>query len=196
MSRDIELIKRDLEQLPPSHFITKWIFDHTPFVFDGQEYEYIKWREELAKKLNIDPTDILITGSASLGFSLNPNKNFKLFNESSDIDVSIISQHYFDIAWHDLLHNNSPIHNAKIREARDDHRSRLIYWGTIATDKVLPLLSFGRQWDKILNECKTLPILEGREINFRIYKNRLAARNYISISIKDRKEALMEAKLK
>ena len=29
-------------------------------------------------------------------------KNFKKFNDKSDIDVGIISNYYFDIAWHEL----------------------------------------------------------------------------------------------
>lgn len=134
MSYDADLIKEELERLPTSFFITKWILEHTPYIFDGYETEYIHWREEIASKLCIDATDIMITGSASLGFSLSPYKNFKLFNEKSDIDVSIISHYYFDIAWHDLLYTSRPIISPQMKEALDDHRQRLIYWGTIATD--------------------------------------------------------------
>lgn len=196
MKRDIDLIKKELESLPTSFFITKWIFEHTPYIFDGQEDEYIHWREDIAKKLRVDPTDILITGSAALGFSLSSHKNFKQFDEKSDVDVSIVSQHYFDVAWHDLIFTSRPVIQPKMRAALDDHRSRLIYWGTIATDKILPLLSFGAEWDNIIKQSKSLPLLENREINFRIYKDKLSVRNYLSLSINDRKTALLEAKVK
>lgn len=89
MPRDIELVKQELESSTTSIFITKWILEHTPYVFEDYETEYISWRHEIAEKLRIDARDIIITGSASLGFSLNPNKNFKSFDKKSDIDISI-----------------------------------------------------------------------------------------------------------
>ncbi len=90
MPRDIELVKQELESSTTSIFITKWILEHTPYVFEDYETEYISWRHEIAEKLRIDARDIIITGSASLGFSLNPNKNFKSFDKKSDIDISIM----------------------------------------------------------------------------------------------------------
>lgn len=116
MPRDIELVKQELESSTTSIFITKWILEHTPYVFEDYETEYISWRHEIAEKLRIDARDIIITGSASLGFSLNPNKNFKSFDKKSDIDISIISHHYFDVAWHDLILNGYPIPEIYIQE--------------------------------------------------------------------------------
>jgi len=194
MGQIIGDVKHELEMLPVSSFITKWILEHTPYIFDEQDFKYIQWRESLAGKLKIDTCEIVVTGSASLGFSLNPNKNFKAFDDKSDVDVSIISDYYFDVAWHDLLHLNRPNLPYKMKLALDDHRSRLIYWGTIATDKILPLLSFGQEWENIINESRTLPILEDRDINFRIYRDTKAIRDYLSLSVTERRNALLEAK--
>lgn len=196
MERDIELIKKELSSLPTSSFITKWILEHTPYVFDNNEIEYIRWREGIAKKLRVDPSDIIITGSAALGFSLSPHKNFKVFDDNSDVDVSIISHHHFEVAWHDLLHSRRHNMPPQMKAALDDHKARLIYWGTIATDKILPLLSFGSEWDKIITQNKAHPSLTGKEINFRIYKDKSSIRNYLSISVDDRKNALLEERLK
>lgn len=196
MPRDIELIKHELVSSTTSFFITKWILEHTPYVFEGYEQEYISWRHEIAEKLRIDARDIIITGSASLGISLNPNKNFKCFDEKSDIDISIISHHYFDIAWHDLIHLSPTGISPKMKAALEDHRKRLIYWGTIATDKILPLLSFGAEWDRTIKMCQLPEPLADHEINFRIYKDALSIRNYITLSVNERKHALMEGKIK
>lgn len=196
MTRDISLIKKELETLPTSVFITKWFFEHIPYIFDGEEDEYIHWREKIAKNLRVDPTDIFVTGSAALGFSLNPNKNFKHFDEKSDVDVSIVSQHYFDVAWHDLIFTSRTIIQPKMKASLDDHRNRLIYWGTIATDKILPLLSFGAEWDSIIKSSQLFPVFENREINFRIYKDKLSIRNYLQVSINNRKDVLLGGKIK
>ena len=83
-----------------------------------------------------------------------------------------------------------------MRAALDDHRKRLIYWGTIATDKILPLLSYGVEWEKIM---KTTPMpnqLQDHDMNFRIYKDAASIRNYITLSIEKSKLALMEEKIK
>ena len=95
MPRDIELVKQELESSTTSIFITKWILEHTPYVFEDYETEYISWRHEIAEKLRIDARDIIITGSASLGFSLNPNKNFKSLDVEyiSELAIAVLNGH-------------------------------------------------------------------------------------------------------
>ena len=190
---DIEKIKSDLIKLPNSKFVSKSILERVPYIFDENSDAYLDWRQSLSKKLKIDSHDIFITGSAALGISLNPNKNFKLFNQQSDIDISIIAPHYFDVAWHDLLYTNIKTLSSPMRTAIDDHRKRLIFWGTIATDKILPLLSFGGEWNKIITTYNKIPPFENHNINFRIYRNMTAVRNYLTISISQCKSLLMEA---
>lgn len=156
-----------------------------------------KWRKRLKIKALPPFAELhkVRAGNCKI-FSLNPNKKFKPFNEKSDIDVSIISQYYFEVAWHDLLYTSRNVIQPKMKEALDDHRQRLIYWGTVATDKILPLLSFGSQWDKIINESKVYPALEDRDINFRIYKDRLSIRNYLTTSISKLKSELLEDRIR
>ena len=60
MPRDIELVKQELESSTTSIFITKWILEHTPYVFEDYETEYISWRHEIAEKLRIDARDLTI----------------------------------------------------------------------------------------------------------------------------------------
>ena len=192
MDKELETIKEYMISEPVSTFITKWILERTPYIFQNKEAEYIRWREFIADKLRIDPCNIYITGSASLGFSLNPTKNLRSFSEGSDIDVSIVSNHFFDIAWYDMLHEKRSNLPPKIKNALDDHRNRLIYWGTIATDKILPILSFGADWDKIIQESRIYVFLENRDINFRIYKDTSAIRNYLTTSVNSCKNYLLE----
>ena len=195
MTRDIELIKNELQNTTTAFFITKWVLDHTPYIFDDNEMEYINWRHSMSEKLRIDAHDIIITGSASLGYSLNPNKYFKAFDEKSDIDISIISHYYFDIAWHDLIQVAPDRISIKMKNALDDHRKRLIYWGTIATDKILPLLSFGPTWERAIKSTPMPTQLQDHDINFRIYKDAASIRNYIANSINKCKLVLLEEKI-
>ncbi len=187
-------IKNELLSVPPDVFISKWIMEKTPDIFYNKEMQYYEWKHKMASGLQVDARDIIVTGSACLGYSLNPKKNFKKFNEKSDIDVGVISNYYFDIAWHELRNKKYYKLDNNMKRALEDHKNRLIYWGTIATDKILPLLSFGKHWNKVINELKCIPPVNDREINFRIYKDNKSFRDYQLNSIKECREILLGGK--
>ena len=168
--------------------------EKTPDIFYNKEMQYYEWKHKMASGLQVDARDIIVTGSACLGYSLNPKKNFKKFNEKSDIDVGVISNDYFDIAWHELRNKKYYKLDNNMKRALEDHKNRLIYWGTIATDKILPLLSFGKHWNKVINELKCIPPVNDREINFRIYKDNKSFRDYQLNSIKECREILLGGK--
>jgi len=176
----VDTFKEELTANNASYICSKWLFERTPFIFNGDRLEYIKFMESLALKLKVDSKSMILTGSSCCGFSLNPNKNFKLFDDNSDIDIAITSQFYFDIAWktfRDLGTKRYSL-NAKQKSSLDDHVNRLIYWGTIATDKLLVILPFGKEWLIHLAELeKSMPI-NGRTINIRLYKDYDSLRAY------------------
>ena len=178
-----ENIVADLKSLSVDDFITVRIFDSLPYVFRDQYSDYIAWRRLVANELQIDPRDIVITGSAAIGYSMNPNKNFNEFKIESDVDVCIISDLFFNIAWHDIrfldLHGLSP----KLCSYIKCHKEHYIFLETIATDKILPLLSFGSKWNQIMSKKRDFPELEGHDINFRIYRNMCSIREYQKTSV-------------
>jgi hypothetical protein len=155
MSADFktEIINTDI-----SFMTSKWIIEKIPFIFSDNFEQYIRWKEILANKIGVDSKAIVFTGSASVGFSLNPENNLSAFSEESDCDIAIISEHYFDISWHFLRNIGTKRYSytKKVQNAIDDHRNRLIYWGTIATDKIIQILPFGEKWVTALNEMANL----------------------------------------
>lgn len=176
-----------------SFMTSKWIIEKVPFIFSDNLENYIKWKEILANKIGVDSKAIVVTGSASVGFSLNPDNNLREFNDKSDIDVAIVSQHYFDISWHFLRNIGTKRHgyNRKVNDSIDDHRNRLIYWGTIATDKIIQILPFGEKWITALNEMSTFEPTKDRTINIRIYKDFEALRAYHLNSLKTIKDKII-----
>jgi len=173
--------KAELTNNNISYIASKWIIEKVPFVFCDNIEQHIKWKETLASKLGVDSKSIVLTGSASVGFSLNPEKNFRKFDEESDIDVAIISQHFFDNSWHFLrnLGTNLYQYNPREKNAIYDHRTRLIYWGTIATDKIIQILPFGERWVSALSHMSQIEPTLDRRINIRIYKDFEALRAYL-----------------
>lgn len=188
----LEKIKNDILSISPDVFVSKWIMESTPRIFKEDEMGYYAWKHQLASGIQVDARDIIITGSACLGYSLNPSKNFKKFNEYSDIDVGIISNYYFDIAWHELRNQQYYKLDRDMKRALEEHKNRLIYWGTIATDKILPILSFGKDWNKRISNLQKMSPIDNRDINFRIYKDNKSFRDYQINSIKECQFKILE----
>lgn len=189
-----ELLIEDIQNEHSSYITSKWVVERIPFLFNENFELYIDWKEMLSLQIGVDSKSIVFTGSSAVGVSLNPEKNFKAFDLSSDIDVAIISSHHFDISWHYLRNIGPSIFrmNQKEKNAIADHRQRLIYWGTIATDKIVQLLPFGQQWQKALDNMRQIEPTKDKDINFRIYKDFEALRSYQTDGINKLKDNLLK----
>jgi hypothetical protein len=142
---------------------------------------YIDWKAELGDQIDVDPRAIAITGSAGVGVSLSPSKGLKPFGAESDVDVAVVSAYHFEIAWRHLRSMGAANRmglSSRQREAVRDHVSRLIYWGTIATDRILEILPFARGWVVALSHMSGIDPTAGRDINARIYRDFESLRLY------------------
>jgi hypothetical protein len=131
-------------------------------------------------RLGIDPRAISVVGSASLGFSLNPNKDFKSFDADSDVDVAVVSHRTFEWAWEHLrtLGANRLGMTVEAQRAVDRHRRGYVFDGTIATDFIVQYLPFGADWLKAFSHMAGLPPTESRDIKARIYRDFDSLRQY------------------
>lgn len=189
----LEEVKESLRTKTPVSFVDDHLFDCIPVVFGGSRASYIAWKRALAERLEVDPACIVFVGSAATGVSLNPSKFFKPFDSKSDIDVAVISSHHFNAAWRYLRMNGArrlKVDN-RTRIAWDEHVNKYIYWGTIATDKLLGVLPFGLQWLKATTNAAQMPPTVGRDINLRIYSDHDALRNYQINSVRTARNNLI-----
>lgn len=79
--------------VPLGDFCRKHVLHGTPFVFRGKEPHYYDFRKRIADKFGVSYAEVLITGSAKMGFS--PHKN-TVFSADSDIDVAIVSSELYE----------------------------------------------------------------------------------------------------
>ena len=168
--------------------------DRIPFLFGDNLEAFANWRARLAKGLGVDPSAVIVTGSSAFGVSLNPHKNYKIFDERSDIDVAVISDFHFVQAWHSMRNLGSSLFKLApaAQQAVRDHSNRLIYWGTIATDKILEIMPFSEQWSRAIEEqSKVLPTV-GRKINARIYRDHASLREYQVNNLKALRNSRLE----
>lgn len=95
----IEMIADEIMAIPIPWFFTN------QFAQDDAIQKFADFRVYMAKKFKIPPTDVFICGSALLGFSLSPQKDFAIFNDKSDIDIVIISKKMFDKFWENYFND-------------------------------------------------------------------------------------------
>lgn len=156
------------------------LLDSPPFVFGGDWKQFSEWKRDLSRDLDVDPHAVVLVGSAAVGVSLNPVKGFKEFNTTSDIDVAVVSPIHFEQAWWYLRTLGAGYFRLPppVRTVVDTHRFNYVYWGTIATDRLLPWLPFGAQWLSAASKASARDPISDRAVNFRLYRDPSALRLY------------------
>jgi hypothetical protein len=99
---------------------------------DDERYYGLK--AAAAEYFDIHPNEIIVVGSAKLGFSIAPTKRYRAFGETSDIDVAIVSPQLFDRVWHEVF---GYLDSARSWEARRDFANYFVR-GWIRPDKLPP----------------------------------------------------------
>lgn len=195
MFADVPALHNALVQKDPRDFVSHFIFECVPYAFSGDMSSWIEWKTKLAEYLQVDPRDIVITGSGAIGYSLNPNKSFRPFDASSDIDTGVISPYHFELAWRYLrqLRPSWLSLPARSKKAIEIHRKSYVFSGTIATDIILGLLPFGSAWQAALDNMGKIAPTVGREVKLRIYKDFDALRNYQAYNIEQLRNELVSS---
>lgn len=173
-------IVRDLKTLTPHRFVSVRLLERVPHVFGSNASAYLDWRQELAAQLHVDPKAMVIVGSSAAGVSLSPLRKLPLIRPDSDVDVAVISLHHFETSWAWLRRLGASIHAlpADARETVLDHRRRLIYWATIATDKLIGHMPMAPVWVPALAAMGNRLPGSPRSVNVRLYRDFEALRAY------------------
>jgi hypothetical protein len=181
------VVKDDLKNLPPDAFASLHVFEKVPHVFGSDLPAYVTWKTELGAALEVDPRAISIVGSAGVGVSLNPTKEFSAFGPKSDIDVAIVSHHHFEAAWRYLRHVRAGrlTLSTETRKELRKHGKGYVFDGTIATESILAHLPFGKKWLTALNDRSLVAPTVGHEVKARIYRDFDCLRDYQLRGIRD-----------
>lgn len=167
MSRRILNFKQDIVDLTPLDVIRKNIIYGHPAAIDDSAYFAL--RSSVAEKYEIHPNEVLVVGSAKLGFSIAPNKRYRPFCDESDIDVVIVSDTLFSRIWravHDYeLHGG---YWERGREFKD-----YLFQGWIRPDKLPPSHSFefGNDWWEFFNALSSSGKYSSVKIRGALYKD-------------------------
>lgn len=94
---DIGVFRDRLAQHGPQQTVQRYITSGSCVHLD--ENDYGELRQRVSARFGLHPTNVLVVGSAKLGFSIAPTKRWQLFNDESDIDVAIVSSHLYLSIW-------------------------------------------------------------------------------------------------
>ncbi len=167
MHRRILNFKRDIVDLTPLDVIRKNIIYGHPAAIDDSAYFAL--RSAVAAKYEIHPNEVLVVGSAKLGFSIAPSKRYRPFCDESDIDVVIVSDTLFSRIWRAVHHYED--HGGyweRGREFKD-----YLFQGWIRPDKLPPSRSFefGNDWWEFFNTLSSSGNYSSVKIRGALYKD-------------------------
>ena len=180
-----------LKTAPPDTIVDDLLFHGTPYVFRHRPTGLTLLRESLSSSLNVQPDNVVVVGSAKLGFSLSPVTFPRRFSPTSDIDVVVVDEALFDLAWDAVLKWNYPrrnrLSNEEWRWARNRHDD--LFWGWLLPHYIrfegltfpqalMPLRDLRARWLSAFRSLAGDPELARRQVSGRLYRTWNHARLY------------------
>jgi hypothetical protein len=120
-----------------------------------------------------DSQSAFIVGSGNWGFSMHPDKNFKLFNDTSDIDVGIIDPPFFSRIWEALrsYHRNFYYQIPSWQQTRLKRNGENIYSGFVSPKWIPELRNPIRIQHAVICNRLSNEFVKYKPVNLLIFKN-------------------------
>ena len=61
--------------------------------------QYFELKHQIAMQFGLHSTQVILVGSAKLGFSIAPTKQYQSFGDASDLDIAVVSEDFFGKLW-------------------------------------------------------------------------------------------------
>ena len=144
VEKRIDQFKEDLRSdLSTIQIVRKHIISGDCFIF--KQDKYFDLRSEVADHFGLHPNEVLVVGSAKLGFSIVPKKRFRPFRKNkSDIDVALVSSKLFDQVSEEIFSYKQEAGDWPKYEEFADY----LFQGWIRPDMLpqSPVFPFGKKW--------------------------------------------------
>ncbi|MNW49637.1 hypothetical protein D3C74_270640 [compost metagenome] len=186
-----EILEKDEICIYRNYLLGNEVWYYKEFLRDlNYSRTYDNLKHFISDKLRVHFNDIAIFGSAKTGYSFSPEKNFKLFDDSSDIDITVVSQTRFMMFWNAY----AKMHTNSIRPI-----SEYGYVAKCIFQKFITFKGFDlnndtyKNWYKQESDFKKNLQLEfniSQDINYRIFESWDAVQSYYTRNIKILKSKL------
>jgi hypothetical protein len=138
---DIDQLKSEILIHEPRDFVEKHIIRGVNNYVTDKQLEIIQNSVSRATGIKVQPCEIIIVGSAKLGYGLFEKKQkdqdvlpaFRPFSGNSDIDIAFVSSTLFDAVWNELA---SYAHGKPWMPHRMDKLGDYLVYGWIRPDHI------------------------------------------------------------
>ena len=173
----ISKFQSDLLELETGQLVQRHITTGPSFLLDDDRYHLLRAR--VAAEFALHPNEILMVGSAKLGFSIVRKQRYRPFGEESDIDLAVVSSQLFD----------------EFARATFDYWERSPYWpkyeiyvkymfrGWIRPDLLPSVLAQGKRWWEFFRGLTAEGTFGSFQIHAGLYKSWHYLDSYHSICI-------------
>ncbi|MBD8533440.1 MULTISPECIES: hypothetical protein [unclassified Massilia] len=150
-------------------------------------------RELIANNFGVAETEVIVVGSAKLGFSPKPGQYFKYFSSKSDIDVAIISDSLFSRIWEEVFLMEQAREYYDFAEFRHYH-----YSGWVRPDKMPSSSNYTtcKKWWEFFNNLSSMEEFGRLKIRGGLYYNDFFLRQYQISGLLGLQEHLQSSGLK
>ena len=168
----------------PDDVAKRHVFDGTAYAFRSRPKAFVLLRSHLSESLGVTEENIVVVGSAKIGFSLSPDNFPRRFNPFSDIDVVVVDEELFDRVWMTILDWNYPLGRLKmlaVDRVWTSRRRSDLYWGWFRPDRIrftglslpqalAPIRDISTGWFNAFQGLSRYPEFAQRQISGRLYR--------------------------
>jgi hypothetical protein len=165
--------------------VTDHVFAGAPYVFRHRPEAVRTLRTHLSGSLGLAKEEnVVIVGSAKIGFSLSPHSFPRAFSKRSDIDVLVVDCDLFDRVWTTMLRWNYP---SRSNLSGSDwewskRRRNELYWGWFVPSEIKfsglslpgvlkPLRDISTQWFNAFQSLSLHDAFADRTVSGRLYRS-------------------------
>lgn len=166
----IHRFQSDLKSLRPIEVIRKHITTGNPARMD--EIEYFELRRRVADEFELHPSTVVLVGSSRLGFSIAPQKRYKLARPKSDLDLALVSTDRFDDYW-DRVFDYSLSDKAWQKSPAYQKFVRMLFQGWIDPRGLPSIERFdaATRWTTFFDSLMQSRVFGQRRISARLYRS-------------------------
>jgi hypothetical protein len=116
----------EVQESEKKSYLRFFTISNSPWAFKGIPILFEQLIQYLADKLQINPIEIKLIGSAKIGFSTKmPPQYGEIFNAKSDLDFSIVNENLFNIMQEEF---NSWSKQFKLKQIMPHNRNEEFFW--------------------------------------------------------------------
>ncbi len=150
--------------------------------------DYDEFKLFMSKTLGVHVNNIAIVGSAKMGFSLSPDKDYRDFNDESDIDLVLVSDGIYKSSWMAFIELHSKNYLPSYAPV-----AKNIFKGFVSLKELDIRADFFDNWSRKVEPLKKdIQTVFGisNDINYRIYDSWESVERYHMAGLNSLKDKL------